>query len=77
MYTNTESSITLNGCLTSWLSCTSGVRQGDTLSTTLFALFINDLAKDLKRLNKGIIVNDVNIPIVMYADNILLMASNE
>ena len=35
----------------------SGVIQGDSLSPTLFALFINGLADDIKSLNKGIDIN--------------------
>ncbi len=32
----------------------SGIRQGDSLSPKLFAMYINDLAKEMKQLNMGI-----------------------
>ncbi len=34
--------------VTDWFTIGSGVRQGDSLSPTLFGLFINDLIKDVK-----------------------------
>ena len=44
LYTLTESCVCVNGVYTDWFLTTMGVRQGDSLSPTLFALFINDLA---------------------------------
>lgn len=38
-----------------------GIRQGDTLSTTLFILFINDLAEEIKRSGIGVDFHGVNI----------------
>ena len=31
----------INGMESEWFNCTSGVRQGDVLSTTLFSIFIS------------------------------------
>ena len=50
LYSGTLSCVRLNGFLTDWFNCDSGVRQGDNLSPTLFSVFINDLALELKDL---------------------------
>ena len=77
MYTNTEASVKLNGSLSSWFPCISGVKQGDNLSPTLFALFINDLAEELKTLNCGISINDVPLCCLLYADDLMLLSDTE
>ena len=51
IYQMTESSVQVNVELTDWFIINRGVRQGDTLSTTHFLLYINDLANNLKELN--------------------------
>ncbi len=38
----------LNQHVTSWFDVKTSLRRGDNLSTTLFALFINDMAEELK-----------------------------
>ena len=54
-----------------------GVRQGDNLSPTLFITFINSLAEEIKRSGVGVNFNGLKVPILLYADDILLMADNE
>ena len=77
LYSHPVSSIKLNNYLTEWFYTESGVRQGDSLSPTLFGIYINDLAAELKSLNIGISINDVNVCTLMYADDIVLIAENE
>ncbi|KAK3092919.1 hypothetical protein FSP39_008861 [Pinctada imbricata] len=77
LYTDTESCVRLGNRLTDWFSCRSGVKQGDNLSPTIFSLFINDLAMQIKALNKGVPVGDLNISILLYADDIALITQNE
>ena len=42
----------------------------------LFALFINDLAKDLNEKGKGIQIGELNLSILMYADDVVLLSDN-
>ena len=74
---NTESCVSLNGLHTEWFNCTNGVRQGENLSPTLFSIFINDLANEIKEANRGISVNNDNIFLLLYADDIMLLVGNE
>ena len=67
----------MNNCNTEWFAISSGVRQGDTLSPSLFSLFINELAVELKNLNIGIDINRKTVCTLFYADDIVLFAENE
>lgn len=78
LYLNIESCIWMGNFNTEWFQCSSGVRQGDNLSPTLFALFINDLATHIKALNKGVQIEEkFNLSISLYADDIAIISPNE
>ena len=77
MYTNTKSCLKLNNLFTDWFDVNCGVRQGDNLSPTLFSFLINDLATHIKNLNKGIKVGADKVSILLYADDMVLLADNE
>ena len=78
MYANPKSRIILNDYETEYFECPIGVKQGDCLSPTLFAIFINDLASEIKETNIGIkIHDDLLINILLYADDIVLITENE
>ena len=77
------SRIVLNEHQTNYFRCPIGVKQGDCLSPTLFAIYINDLALELKDLGIGIEVNpdgegsSILLNVLLYADDIVCLAINE
>ncbi len=77
LYKNNEYSVKLNDYFTDWFNVDMGVRQGDCLSSTLFALFINDLALEIKQMENGIMINGQNICILIFADDIVLLSNSE
>ena len=54
VYMSPVSCVNVNGRLTDWFEVGSGVRQGDSLSPTLFSVFINDLAKEISDMKLGV-----------------------
>ena len=76
VYHSSESCVRLNGKLTSWFSCKTGVKQGDNLSPTLFSIFINDFVSDINNLNLGIDLNGKSLSTLLYADDIVLLAKS-
>lgn len=77
IYANSLSCIRINNKLTDWFQCETGVKQGCPLSPTLFAIFANDLVKEINDLNLGIKVGDTYVSILMYSDDIVLLADSE
>ena len=86
LYSNPKSRIILQDYSTDYFDCPIGVKQGDCLSPTLFSIFINDLAIEIKNSNIGIklevedIAGNIDISvlnILLYADDIVLFAENE
>ena len=82
MIRNMYSKITLrvktdNG-LSSPIHSNIGVRQGDILSPLLFNIYINDLTEILSCPKSDLVsLNDHEIPCLMYADDIVLMATSQ
>ena len=76
-YEGTTCRIRLNQYVSDPFQNNIGVRQGDNLSPTLFITFINSLAEEIKRSGVGVNFNGLKVPILLYADDILLMADNE
>ena len=74
MYKNTFSCLKINNFLTDWFEVNSGVRQGDTLSPTLFAIHINSLDKEIKELGLGIDINGNKVSILLYADDSIYLS---
>ena len=78
MYLNPKSRIILNEFETDYFDCPIGVKQGDCLSPTLFAIFINDLAEEIKASNVGPDLDSATfVNILLYSDDIVLLAKDE
>ena len=77
LYQNTTACMQINEHFTSWFPTSCGVRQGDNLSPTLFNLFLNDLALELKSMNCGLKFNGEDLCILLYADDIILLSDSE
>ena len=78
LYVNHMSSVLVNEYQTDWFCNMTGVKQGDNLSTTLFALYLNDLAEEIQNSGNGITLeDDLSVSLLMYADDIALIAENE
>ena len=82
LYSNPRSRIILNEQRTEYFDCPIGDKQGDCLSPTLFAIFINDLANEIKQSDIGVKLNteqDIGVLVnaLLYADDIVLIAGTE
>ena len=54
LYSDSSACVKFNALRTDWFDISSGVKQGDTLSPTLFNMNLNDLATEIKLLNAGV-----------------------
>jgi hypothetical protein len=75
MNKNSESRIRLPFGETEWFKVTRGVAQGAVESPFLYSCFINGLAEDLKERGLGVRIAGILTPLLMYADDIVLIAS--
>ncbi|CAG7716954.1 unnamed protein product, partial [Allacma fusca] len=64
--------------LTGFVKILKGVLQGETLSPTLFTIYIDKIVKILKNSKvKGINMHGANIKILLYADDMVLVATSK
>ena len=77
LYACVKSCVRLNSYKTDWFDVNCGLRQGCVLSSLLFNLFINNLAIFLKSLDLGVKIGDENVCVMLYADDIVLLAESE
>ena len=57
-----------------YFNVSNGVRQGGILSPKLFAIYVDDLSRELTLCNSGCYIDHQCMNHVMYADDICLMA---
>ena len=61
---------------TEWFRVLRGVAQGAPESPWLYSNFINGLAEELVALGMGVLVGETRIPLLLYADDVVMLASN-
>ena len=77
MLTSTQSCVKINNQFSDYFSVDNGVRQGDPISATLFAIYINDLIIEINEFKLGIDFGDHNIAALLYADDLVLFRHSE
>ena len=77
LYADCQASVNVNGSYADFFSIASRVKQGDVISPTLFAIFIKDLVKGIKLDMGAEISSDFKISILLFADDIVIIAPNE
>ena len=68
--TDVQCAVKVNGYVTLFLRVPQGVKQGCKLSQTLFSSYINDLASEIKQINLGLGIDELQLSILLYADDI-------
>ena len=78
MYLDTKSSLKIDGYYSEYFNINRGVRQGDSLSPTLFNIFINDLSE--------IFLHDTSFPLtldttkigsLLFADDLVILSESK
>lgn len=73
IYGNTRSAVWTGNEVSEYFNTYSGVRQGCLLSPLLFTLYLNDLHDDLEG---GLMIGELNVRLLLYADDIVLLADD-
>ena len=76
LYNQVKSCVRGNDSLTDIFPSNRGVRQGCLISPVLFALYLNDLNRQIKESSQGVMVDDISIHSLLYADDLVLLAKN-
>ena len=77
MYSGDSVRCTVNGATTSSVYLRRGLRQGCSLSPMLFALYIMEIGEDLLASDEGIMIGNVSIAGLLFADDILLISRSQ
>lgn len=63
--------------VTEWFNTTSGVKQGDSLSPTLFGIYLNGIVAELTSYDLWVILGDITNSILLFADDIVLINDSD
>ena len=74
MYRSQNARVKWGESLSDAFEILNGVKQGAVLSAVLFCIYVDDLIKKLRRKREGCWVNDEFVGMIVYADDIALLA---
>ena len=74
-YQNVQSAVMTDGGITDWFDVNVGVRQGCVVSPLLFDVFVDRLAREVKRLGLGVATGGGSL--LLYADDIVVLAESQ
>ena len=77
LYADVKCSTRVNNTLTDWFNVSMGLKQGCILSPQLFNAFLNRLTQCINELHCGVKYGDNSIYMLLYADDIILIARDE
>ena len=78
LYDGVKCCVRINGIKTEFFDVGCGLKQGCSLSTLFFNLFVNDLVVRLNSLDIGVdIGGEKKVTALLYADDLSLVASSE
>ena len=77
LYQDVKCCVKINGHYTDWFDVSVGLKQGCLISPLLFNLYIDDLVAEIKNLSCGVPVDNELVSLLLYADDIALLASCE
>ena len=75
LYAEVQCVVKVNDYATPFFDVSHRVKQRCKLSPTLFSLYINNLANDIKQIRLGIGIGDQQRSLLLYADDIALIAT--
>ena len=78
MYINNKCAVKIGTRETDFFPQIRGVRQGCTLSPTLFNIYIDELAKSLEESDiPGLTLSDIEVKCLLFADDLILLAPSK
>lgn len=75
--TNNKTQVKTNQNLTKEIDVKVGIRQAESLSSTLFNIIMNEIIEEVKELHIGYEMANRSLGILCYADDATLMAESE
>ena len=72
-----KSCVDVSGERSEWVASQVGVRQGCVISPTLFSVFINAMAMEIREMTAGIKWGAKTFNVLLFADDVVLIAEKE